>query len=288
MRSMQEIKSRIQTVKSTKQITKAMKMVSASKLKKSQELLIKVRPYAFGIIKAFNRLKDNSRDIDHPLFVKREIKKTKILVISSDRGLCGSYNSGVIKAAESYYQQAGLNEDNSVFDFIGRKGYDYFRRRYKNIGDNYRIESYPSYDTASYVVERLIESYIEGDFDSLIIIYNEFKSVISSRVRVERLFPIITPDYINEKEKKFCIYEPNKAEVINDLVPKYVKIEIFRILLETVASEHSIRMTAMDSATRNSEDMIKSLSLTYNRARQDNITKELMEIVSGKEALENG
>jgi F-type H+-transporting ATPase subunit gamma len=287
MHSIQEIKNRIRTVKSTRQITKAMKMVSASKLRKSQDLLLKIRPYAFGIVKVFNRLKDSSSGLDHPLFVKREIKKTKILLISSDRGLCGSYNSNVIKTSEAYYREAGLNEDNSVFDFVGRKAYDYFRHRYKNIGDNYRTEAYPSYETASYIVERLTESYIEGDFDALVIIYNEFKSAISSRVMVERLFPISTPDNIVDEENNFCIYEPSKLEIINNLVPKYVRIEIFRVLLEAVASEHSVRMSAMDSATRNSEDMIKSLSLSYNRARQDRITKELMEIVGGKEALEN-
>jgi F-type H+-transporting ATPase subunit gamma len=287
MHSIQEVKSRIQTVKSTRQITRAMKMVSASKLRKSQDMLMKIRPYAFGIIRVFNRLKDNSREVDHPLFVKREIKKTRIVIISSDRGLCGSYNSSVIKAAEAYYKQANLNEENSIFDFVGRKAYDYFRHRYKNIGDNYRTEAYPNYDTASYVVERLIESYIEGDFDALVIIYNEFKSTMSSRVRVERLFPIVTPELSLDENKDPFIYEPNKAEITDNLVHKYVVTEIFRILLETVASEHSVRMVAMDSATKNSEDMIKSLSLTYNRARQDNITKELMEIVGGKEALEN-
>ncbi|MEI6079800.1 MAG: ATP synthase F1 subunit gamma [bacterium] len=288
MANLRDLRKRIQSVKSTKQITKAMKMVSASKLRRSQESLIQTRPYAYKIVGILNSLKERLDVLEHPLLRKREIKKIRIIVISSDRGLCGSFNSNIIKRAESYYKEAGLTEENTVFDFAGRKAYEYFKKRYKNIGDNYRVEANPNYDSASYIADRLMENYIEGDFDSLVVVYNEFKSAIAQKIVVERLFPIVPPEYEEQLAIDQYLYEPNKEKIINDLLPKFVKIEILRILLESVASEHGARMTAMDNATRNSEDMMKRLSLLYNRKRQAAITTELMEIVSGKEALENG
>lgn len=288
MANLRDLRKRISTVKSTKQITKAMKMVSASKLRRSQDSLLQTRPYAYKIVEMLNAIKERINSFDHPLLRKREIHKTRVLVVSSDRGLCGSYNWNIIKKAENYFKETGLNENNTVFDFAGKKAYEYFKKRYKNIGDNYRLDVHPNYDSASYIADRVIENYIEGDFDSLIVIYNEFKSAMTQKIVVERLFPIIPPDYSVEKSFDQVLYEPDRDEIINKLLPKYVKIEILRILLESVASEHGARMTAMDNATRNSEEMMKKLSLKYNRQRQAAITTELMEIVSGKEALENG
>lgn len=288
MANLRDLRKRISTVKSTKQITKAMKMVSASKLRRSQDSLLQTRPYAYKIVEMLNAIKERTSSFDHPLLRKREINKTRVLVVSSDRGLCGSYNWNIIKKAESYFKEAGLNEDNTVFDFAGKKAYEYFKKRYKNIGDNYRLDVHPNYDSASYIADRVIDNYIEGDFDSFIVIYNEFKSAMTQKIVVERLFPIIPLDYSVEKSFDQVLYEPDRDKIINKLLPKYVKIEILRILLESVASEHGARMTAMDNATRNSEEMMKKLSLKYNRQRQAAITTELMEIVSGKEALENG
>jgi F-type H+-transporting ATPase subunit gamma len=285
MASLRDIRKRIQTVKSTRQITKAMKMVAASKLRRSQDSLLQMRPYAYKIISILNSLKEKMDLPDHPLLRKREIKMTRILVVSSDRGLCGSYNSNIIKKAENYFREAGLNEENSIFDFAGKKAYEYFKKRYSNIGDNYRMEASPTY---GYIAERLVENYTEGDFDSLVVIYNEFKSVMSQKVVIERLFPIIPPEYTEYASMDQYLYEPDKEKVLNDLLPKYVQIEVLRILLEGLTSEHGARMVAMDNATRNSDEMIKKLSLSYNRQRQAAITKELLEIVSGKEALENG
>ncbi len=171
MANLRDLRKRIQSVKSTKQITKAMKMVSASKLRRSQESLIQTRPYAYKIVGILNSLKERLDVLEHPLLRKREIKKIRIIVISSDRGLCGSFNSNIIKRAESYYKEAGLTEENTVFDFAGRKAYEYFKKRYKNIGDNYRVEANPNYDSASYIADRLMENYIEGDFDSLVVVY---------------------------------------------------------------------------------------------------------------------
>jgi len=286
MASLRDLRKRIQTVKSTRQITKAMKMVSASKLRRSQDSLLSLRPYAYKLIGLINALKDRMGDFEHPLVSRREIKRTRLVIISSDRGLCGSYNSNIIKKAENYIKEAGLNENNCVIDFVGKKAYEYFKKRYSNIGDNYRVDENPTYQTISYLGDKAIENYIEGDFDSLVIIYNEFKSAMSQKITVERLFPIITPEYEDASVMDNFKYEPSKHEVLEGLLPKYVKVEVLRVLLESFASEHGARMTAMESATKNSDEMMKKLSLIYNRQRQSVITTELMEIVGGKEALE--
>jgi len=287
MASLRDLRKRIQTVKSTRQITKAMKMVSASKLRRSQDSLLSLRPYAYKLIGLINALKDRMGDFEHPLVSRREIKKTRLVIVSSDRGLCGSYNSNIIKKAEGYIKEAGLNESNCVIDFVGKKAYEYFKKRYSNIGDNYRVDENPTSQTISYLGDRAIDNYIEGDFDSLVIIYNEFKSAMSQKITVERLFPIITPEYEDVSVMDNFKYEPSKHEVLEGLLPQYVKVEVLRVLLESFASEHGARMTAMESATQNSDEMMKRLSLVYNRQRQSVITTELMEIVSGKEALEH-
>lgn len=288
MASLKDLRKRIQSVKSTRQITKAMKMVSASKLRKSQEALLSLRPYAYKLIGLINALKDRMDDYDHPLLSRREIKKTVLVVVSSDRGLCGSYNSNIIKKAESYIKEAGLTPDNCIMDFVGKKAYEYFKKRYSNIGYNDRIGEDPTYQSISYFSERIIENYIEGDFDSLVVIYNEFKSAMSQKITVQRLFPIVTPEYEEVLTLDNFKYEPSKPEVLNELLPKYVRVEALRIMLEGLASEHGARMTAMENATKNSDEMIKRLSIVYNRQRQSAITTELMEIVGGKEALERG
>jgi len=286
MASLRDLRKRIQTVKSTRQITKAMKMVSASKLRRSQDSLLSIRPYAYKLIGLINTLKDKMDDFEHPLISRREIKKTRLVIISSDRGLCGSYNSNIIKKAENYIREAGLTPDNCIIDFVGKKAYEYFKRRYTNIGDNYRIDENPTYQKISYLGARVIETYVAGDYDSLVVIYNEFKSAMNQKITVERLFPIITPEYEDVSIVDNFKYEPSKQKVLEGLLPQYVKVEVLRILLESFASEHGARMTAMESATKNSDEMMKKLSLIYNRQRQAVITTELMEIVSGKEALE--
>lgn len=287
MASLRDLKKRINTVKNTRQITKAMKMVSASKLRRSQSALLSLRPYAYKIISVMNSLRDRLDVFEHPLLIKRDIKKVRLIIISSDRGLCGSYNSNIIKAAEKHIRDAGLDKDNCVMDFIGRKAYEYFKKRYSNIGDNYRIEQNPGYQDISYISDRLIEHYIEGDFDSLVVIYNEFKSAMSQKIVIERLFPIVPPEYNEPIEQDMYIYEPDRTRIIEEIIPKFVKIEVFRMILESLTSEYGSRMTAMENATRNSEDIMKRITLIYNRQRQAAITTELSEIVGGKEALES-
>ncbi len=288
MASLRDLRKRISTVKNTRQITKAMKMVSASKLRRSQTALMSTRPYAYKLVSMMNSLKDGLESFEHPLLKTGEVSKVRLLIISSDRGLCGAYNSNIIKAAERYLKEAGLDSSNCTMDFIGKKAYDYFKKRYSNIGDNYRVEQNPKYEEVEYISERLIENYIEGEFDSLVVIYNEFKSAISQKITIERLFPIIPPDYQEKANSDLNIYEPDKGEILNYILPKYVGIEIFRMIIESLTSEYGARMTAMENATKNSDDIIKRITLLYNRTRQAAITTELSEIVGGKEALEIG
>jgi F-type H+-transporting ATPase subunit gamma len=288
MATLRDLKKRLQTVKNTRQITKAVKMVSASKLRRSQESLLSLRPYAYKLIALLNSVREDISAVEHPLLTRREIKRTRVLVVSSDRGLCGSYNSNIIKRAEKYLVEAELSPQNSVLDFVGKKGFEYFKKRYPNIGDNYRVQNNPSYSDVESIGDRLIDTYIDGDYDSLLVIYNDFKSALSQKITVERLFPSIPPDYSEDISGDRSLYEPSKEGVIKELLPKYVKVELLRIMLESLTSEHGARMTAMESATKNSEEMIKKISLLYNRQRQAAITTELGEIVGGKEALEKG
>ncbi|MBN1114916.1 MAG: ATP synthase F1 subunit gamma [Oligoflexia bacterium] len=288
MPTLRDLKKRIVTVNNTQKITKAMKMVSASKLRRSQDSLLSLRPYAYKIIGIMNSLKERVDTLDHPLLVKRDIKKIRVLVVSSDRGLCGSFNSNIIKKAVSYIDEAGLTPENSILDFSGTKAHDFFKKRYKNIGELYRFPALPTYVEAARMADSLIDNYIKGEFDSFVVIYNEFKSAMTQKITVERLFPVIPPEYQEFGSIDQYLYEPERDKILEDLLPKFVRIEILRILLESLTSEHAARMTAMENATRNSEEMNKKLTLMFNRQRQAVITKELMEIVGGKEALETG
>lgn len=286
MATLRTLKTRIASIKNTQQITKAMKMVSASKLRRSQEALFALRPYAFRIIDIMNNLKQRVSVLEHPLLAQRQVKRARVLVVSSDRGLCGSFNGNIIKRAEAFVRENDGKYDELIIDFAGKKAYEAFKRKYKNLGNNYKTEVTPTYTNAANIADGLINSYIKGDFDALYVIYNEFKSVLSQKMTVEQLFPIVPPDFAEAHTVSDYLYEPNQKEFLETLLPKFVKIEVFRILLESTASEHGARMTAMENATKNAGDMMKRITLLYNRQRQASITKELVEIVGGKEALE--
>jgi F-type H+-transporting ATPase subunit gamma len=288
MPTLRTLKNRLGTVKNTQQITKAMKMVSASKLRRSQDALYSLRPYAFKIIGIINDLKQRISVMDHPLLVQRPIKKAKVLVVSSDRGLCGSFNANIIKKAETFVKENEGKYEELVMDFAGRKAFEYFKKKYKNIGHSYKTEITPTYANACSIADGLIGSYIKDEFDAMYIIYNEFKSALSQKIVVEQLFPIIPPDFTELHITSDYLYEPNQEDLLELLLPKFVRVEMFRVLLESTASEHGARMTSMENATKNAGEMIKKISLAYNRQRQASITKELMEIVGGKEALEKG
>ncbi len=339
-----DIRRRIRSVKSTRQITKAMKMVSAAKLRRAQERALAARPYAQMLTNVLRSLVIRADVIDpdtgkakHPLLETREEKNIVVLVVTGDRGLAGGFNSNLLKAAQRFLDtKSNINVD---IECIGRKGRDYFRRRYsaqasgeirdsavRVTGEHLGILKAPDFSHVSPIAQDVIERYADGEIDAVYVVFNEFKSVIAQRLVVEQVLPVgalgerdieqAIELSIEERERAgeaavtagvsleaqdtseidshaagFAIapvdyiYEQPAAQLFRDMLPKYVIVQIYRAMLESVAAEHAARMTAMDSATNNAGELIDSLTLTMNRARQAAITKEIIEIVSGAAAL---
>ncbi len=288
MANLRVIRKRIGSVKSTQQITKAMKMVSAAKLKRAQDGITAARPYARKMREVVQAVAGRSEDGGHPLLSTREGTKLALLVVTSDRGLCGGFNSNLLRATNRFLSaNRELHEEILVFA-VGRKARDFFRRRQVPVRKEYiGVLGQLSYSHAARMAEDLVGGFLEGDFDEVQIVFNEFRSAISQVVRFEKLFPLAIERKGPEGMEAAIdyIYEPSRDEILATLLPKYVETQIFRVLLESVAGEHGARMTAMDSATNNAVDMIARLTLQMNRARQAAITKELMEIIGGAEAL---
>ncbi|MCY1019000.1 ATP synthase F1 subunit gamma [Pyxidicoccus sp. MSG2] len=293
MASLRDIRKRIRSVKNTRQITKAMKMVSAAKLRKAQDAILAARPYATMLDQIIADLSARSGDanLSHPLLAARPVKKVELVLLTSDRGLAGGFNSNVIRRANRFlYENTAL--ESIRLATVGRKGNDFFRNRGQTIRKDFGgLYQRLSYRAAADVAGELVASYLNGEVDAVHIVYNEFVSAIAQKVTVTQLLPLQTlgaegqapaegaPTLVDFK------YEPDRQAVLDKLVPQAVNIKLYRALLESVASEHGARMSAMENATSNASDMIGSLTLTYNRTRQAVITKELMEIVSGAEAL---
>jgi F-type H+-transporting ATPase subunit gamma len=298
MPSLKAIRNRIASVKSTQKITRAMKMVAGARLNRAQQRIMSLRPYAVMTREALERA-TSSRPEDgaeeapaHPLLVQRPEKSVLMLVLTSDRGLCGAFNTNINKRAEREWHGREAKGQKVQLALIGRKARDYFRRRngpvfhvFPGVWDKLDIE------TTRIVTKTIIRPFLKGEFDAIYLVYNEFKSAMTQRVVVEPLLPIGAhedgaeeEDHIHHKLDDF-IFEPDREALLDRLVPMYVEISILRALYESSASEHGARMTAMDSATKNAKEMIDSLTLQYNRARQAAITKELMEILGGAEAL---
>ena len=284
MANLKEIKRRIQSVKNTQQITKAMKLVSASKLRKAQESILKARPYAVKLMDVMNHLSARCNKDLHPLLADREGKNILLLIITSDRGLCGAFNSNIIRMAEQVLQK---NPDRE-FCLIpaGKKADDFFRSREHKILQNYSGWTRGfDYLKAAEIGDILSELFVKKAVDKIYMVYNEFKSVMAQEVILEQLLPIV-PETVEDKGYKVdYIYEPDEEAILNDLLKRYMSVEVFRAFLESSASEHGARMTAMDNATRNAGEMIERLTLFYNRTRQAYITKELIEVVNGAEAI---
>jgi len=288
MANLRAIRKRIGSVKSTQQITKAMKMVSAAKLKRAQDAIVAARPYARQMREVVQAVARRAGQDAHPLLMSRETKKLGLLVITSDRGLCGGFNSNLLRAVNRFLEEKRKKDEEVVLFAVGRKARDFFRRRRIPLRKEYiNILGSLSYAHAEQVAGDLREEYLAGEFDEVVIAFNEFRSAISQSVRMEKLFPIaFEPAEGGAPEAGIdFLYEPSQKEILSTLLPKYVEAQIFRMLLESVAGEHGARMTAMDSATNNAVDMISRLTLQMNRARQASITKELMEIIGGAEAL---
>ncbi|MGA7106061.1 MAG: ATP synthase F1 subunit gamma [Candidatus Deferrimicrobiaceae bacterium] len=288
MANLRAIRKRIGSVKSTQQITKAMKMVSAAKLKRAQDAIVAARPYARQMREVVQAVARRAGQDAHPLLLSRETKKLGLLVITSDRGLCGGFNSNLLRVVNRFLAEHGKKGEEVVLFVVGRKARDFFRRRRIPLRKEYiNILGSLSYAHAEQMAGDLLEGYLAGEIDEVVIAFNEFRSAISQSVRMERLFPIAVEPAGGEAPEAGIdyLYEPSQKEILATLLPKYVETQIFRMLLESVAGEHGARMTAMDSATNNSVDMISRLTLQMNRARQASITKELMEIIGGAEAL---
>ena len=284
MSNLRDIKRRIQSVRNTEQITKAMKMVAASRLRRAQETILASRPYALKMLEVLSSLALRTNPEAHPLLVTREPKKVDMIVVTSDRGLCGAFNSNILRKAQQFMAQ---NPDwEFTLHLVGRKAVEYFKRREVNTRKvSLNILADVSYPHAMAIGNDVVENYLEEEFDQVFMVYNEFKSAIQQRVIVEQLLPIKPMDISEDHFAVEYIFEPSEDVILAEILPRHISIQIYRVLLESVASEHGARMTAMDAASKNAGEMIDRLTLLYNRSRQAAITKELMEVVSGAEAI---
>ena len=298
MPSLIDLRRRIRAVKNTQQITKAMKMVAASKLRRAQERMSSARPYAQQMQRVLTSVASRVDPSIHPLLTVRELdadSKTLVIVVSADKGLCGSFNTNIIKAAGAYVVDSPLACE---LGLVGRKGRDYFGRRgfavaFEQIGIFQKLK----YQDAQQIAQTAMEMFIKGDIDRVMLVYNEFRSVISQRVVVAQLLPIARSDVDDAAHPAPVatvttvvpavdyLYEPAPQEIFNQLLPRYVEVQVYRALLESNAAFFAAQMTAMDTATKNSAEMIGSLTLYMNKVRQAAITREIIEVVSGAQAL---
>ena len=282
MPNLRDVKQRIRSVKNTEQMTKAMKLVSASKLRKAQQAIQTARPYAHKMRDVMNHLVARCHTDLHPLLDHREGNRVLLVVITADRGLCGGFNSNIVKMAQQLITE-NVDRDISLF-IAGKKGLDFFQNRPYPIEDKYLGWTKDfEYLKAVEIGEMLAQLFIEKKTDRIYLVYNEFKSIIQQEVIREQLLPIV-PEEVGSDLTDY-IFEPDEETILEDLLKRYMTTQIYRAFLESSASEHGARMTAMDAASRNAKEMIGELTLFYNRTRQAYITKELIEIVNGAEAL---
>jgi F-type H+-transporting ATPase subunit gamma len=293
MPSLLDIRRRIRAVKSTQQITKAMKMVAASKLRRAQERIQHARPYAIQMQRVLNSLASRVDPAMHPLLDDRRVLRAQgramLIIITADRGLCGSFNTNVIKAAATFItenaaRQVGLG-------LVGRRGRDYFGRRgFAVLYEQVNLFANLRFDDAKSIARAAMDAFVDGHVDSVYLVYNEFKSVLQQKVVVDQLLPIPRGTFGEASQATGPVveykYEPEPNQLFRHLLPNHVEVQIYRALLESAAAEHAARMTAMDSATRNSAEMIEQLTLYMNKVRQAAITREIIEVVSGAQALE--
>jgi F-type H+-transporting ATPase subunit gamma len=304
MASLRDIRTRINSVRNTQQVTRAMKMVAAAKLRRAQERIFQARPYAYRLSKIISLLKEQLDPTSHELFHEREhVGSVLYVVVTADRGLAGAFNSNIIREAElAIAEHEDLRASGNLYILaVGRKGSEHFTKRgYQMVGSFRGVFDNLEFTTAREVVDLIVEGYLDGRWDEVKVAYNEFKNTISQNRVVEPFLPIPREQFLTpvmaeetngrvEKESSFqvdFIFEPGAAEILNVLIPRFLRYQLWRVLLESNASEQGARMVAMDSATSNAEDLLRDLRLKYNRARQSAITTEIIEIVSGANALE--
>lgn len=285
MANLKEIRNRIASVKSTMQITSAMKMVSAAKLKKAQDAIVAMRPYSQKLTELISNLNASvSDDNDFDAYSKqRPVKKVLVVAISSNRGLCGAFNSNIIKAAKNVL----LEVDAAVqveFFAMGKRGAENLKKTGRLVGTNNQIFDALNFENTAEIAQELMEMFVSGKYDKIVLIYNHFKNAANQDVLVEQFLPIIPPSVNSVKEVDY-IYEPGKVEILSALIPKSLKLQLYKALRDSFASEHGARMTSMHKATDNAGELRDQLTINYNKARQAAITNEILEIVSGAEAL---
>jgi F-type H+-transporting ATPase subunit gamma len=278
-----DIRRRIKSVKNTQQITKAMKMVSAAKLRRAQEAMFAARPFARRMLEVLSSMAARAKPDSHPLLAERQGNRVLLVIVTADKGLAGGFNGNILRTAMLFLAQRG-GSDLSV-EVIGRRGRDYFRRReYRIRTEHVGIFQSLRYPAAQAIAKDLMRIYVANEVDEIHLLYNEFKSVIQQKITVERLLPIPRPPKSEADPAFDYIYEPGPADIYERILPRHVEVQVWRALLESAAAEHGARMAAMDSATRNAGEMISRLTLYMNKVRQAAITKEIIEVVSGAAA----
>jgi F-type H+-transporting ATPase subunit gamma len=284
MPSLKSLRKRIATVRSTQKITKAMKMVAAAKLRRAQEAAERARPYAAKVVEMFGAVVSDVDGTAHPLLARRDEARVELVVVTSDRGLCGGYNANLLRKAEAFMRERPGKQ--VVVTAVGRKALEFFRRRgFTLAGEQTDVMARPAIESARALAQGVTERFAKGETDAVYLLYSRFRSAVSQIATVTPLLPVTQPEGAAAAQPTEYIFEPARPELLAALLPRYIETLLMQALLESIASEHGARMTAMENATSNASDMIDRLTLSMNRARQATITTELMEIVSGAEAL---
>ena len=292
MATLRDIRKRLKAIQSTKKITSAMKMVAAAKMRKVQDRMLNFRPYASRMGTVLTDLARVAEREIHPLLALRMKKNVEVIVITSDKGLCGAFNTNILKAANKYIQELKKENIGLTLSVVGRKSRDFFKRRNIPMRNAWTgLSGRISYENAQEIAGNLIEGYTSEAFDEVVVIYNEFKSMISQKVTVMKLLPVGVIEGEEGKEessmKADYLYEPSRAAIFEKLLPKYIEIQVYRALLESSAAEEAARMAAMENATKSCSELITKITLLANKVRQASITGELMDIVGGVEALKD-
>ncbi len=284
MATLKAIRRRVASIRNIQQITKAMKMVSAARLRRAQEAVFAARPYAEKFEAVLQNLSSHEQELVHPLLATREEKNIDLVVVTSDRGLCGGFNSNLIRTAEAFIREHAGQKVTLVI--VGRRGYDYFKRRTTPIRDHHTdLQGRLTLSLAHNIGERMRQRFLNEESDGIYVLYARFRSTIVQTPTIDRVLPIVAKERSATQTPTEYLYEPQPYELLDRLLSRYIDMLIYRAALESLASEHGARMTAMDNATNNAVDIINRLTLDMNRARQAGITRELLEIVSTSEAL---
>jgi F-type H+-transporting ATPase subunit gamma len=285
MASLRDIRKRIASVKNTQKITNAMKMVSAAKLRRAEEAIKAARPFAEKMREVLMSLASRANPSAHPMLEVRPVQKALLILITADRGLCGAFNTNLNRRAEAFVKEMKAKGIQVDLINVGRKGNDYFRRRQVEIAEKFvNVMNQVSFELAGQVINAAAEKFNLGDYQEVYLLYNSFRTAVTQIVTFRRLLPI-KPEQDDAPRDREYLYEPSEEELLEGILPRYIQVQVFTGLLDSVASEHGARMTAMEAATTNADEMIYKLTLKHNRLRQESITTELMEIVGGAEAL---